>query len=152
MPDPDARPAQQTLVPTATTVAAADTEAIRHRVDLFGRMLDALPDEPIGPALIYQVQDQADVKSVALGTELVVGRKPESGEAPHADVLAFPESERMSRRHFRIRREQDFFMLTDLASANGTFVNTSAAPVQEHWLNAGDIILAGNVIFAFTGD
>jgi hypothetical protein len=31
-------------------------------------------------------------------------------------------------------------------------VNTSAAPVQEHWLNAGDIILAGNVIFAFTGD
>ena len=52
-----------------------------------------------------------------------------------------------SRRHCRIRREADSFVLTDLESFNGTFVN--GLPVKERRLEHGDRIAVGNSHFLF---
>jgi pSer/pThr/pTyr-binding forkhead associated (FHA) protein len=130
------------------SAAATDTAEVRQRIDVFGRLLEALPEPPAGPALLYQIEGRDEVRSVPLGAELIVGRRPEASECG----LAFPECERMSRRHFRIRRVEDFHVLTDLGSANGTYVNASPARIREHWLTAGDILFAGGVVFAFSGD
>ncbi|HQR31485.1 MAG TPA: sigma 54-interacting transcriptional regulator [Blastocatellia bacterium] len=52
-----------------------------------------------------------------------------------------------SRRHCRIHREADNFILTDLESFNGTFVN--GLPVKERRLEHGDRIAVGNSHFLF---
>ncbi|MBS1786926.1 MAG: sigma 54-interacting transcriptional regulator [Acidobacteria bacterium] len=52
-----------------------------------------------------------------------------------------------SRRHCRIRHESDAYVLTDLESFNGTFVN--GLPVKERPLEHGDRIAVGNSHFLF---
>ncbi|MEK7833149.1 MAG: FHA domain-containing protein, partial [Acidobacteriota bacterium] len=52
-----------------------------------------------------------------------------------------------SRRHCRIRREADAFVLTDLESFNGTVVN--GLPVKERRLEHGDRITVGSSHFLF---
>lgn len=128
--------------------ASTDTAEVRQRIDIFCRLLAALPESSAGPALLYQLDGGDEVRSIALGEDLVVGRKPDASDGG----LAFPDCERMSRRHFRIRQVEEFFVLTDLESANGTFVNAMQSRVREHWLTAGDLFFAGGVVFAFTGD
>jgi Nif-specific regulatory protein len=53
----------------------------------------------------------------------------------------------LSRRHCRITRAGDDFLLTDLESLNGTFVN--GRPVREHALADGDQITVGNSRLVF---
>ena len=57
----------------------------------------------------------------------------------------------MSRRHFEIKLTDGFYVLRDLESRNGTYVNDEPQRIREHVLKAGDIILAGGVIFVVTG-
>ncbi len=52
-----------------------------------------------------------------------------------------------SRRHCRIQREADDFVLTDLESFNGTFVN--GLPIKERRLAHGDRITVGSSHFLF---
>ncbi len=52
-----------------------------------------------------------------------------------------------SRRHCRIQREADDFVLTDLESFNGTFVN--GLPIKERRLEHGDRIAVGSSHFLF---
>ncbi|HET9993827.1 MAG TPA: sigma 54-interacting transcriptional regulator [Candidatus Acidoferrum sp.] len=49
--------------------------------------------------------------------------------------------------HCRIRRDNDLFLLTDLDSASGTFVN--GIPVRERVLATGDQIAIGSSLFLF---
>ena len=53
----------------------------------------------------------------------------------------------LSPHHFQIARESDRFVLTDLNSASGTFVN--GIPVTQRILAPGDQIAAGNSLFLF---
>lgn len=54
----------------------------------------------------------------------------------------------LSRRHFTVTQENGGFILTDLKSTNGTFVNSErlSAPIPLHH---GDIVAAGSSLFEF---
>ncbi len=82
-------------------------------------------------------------KDVTLGAETVVGRAPDV-ELPVDDAGA-------SRRHCRVRMEGQFWVLEDLGSRNGTFVNGKRAegvvPLRE-----GDVVRIGTVELIFRGD
>jgi len=55
----------------------------------------------------------------------------------------------ISRRHARVRREDDSFILEDLQSTNGTFLNGD--PVTRGWLAEGDRIKLGQAVLRFSG-
>ncbi|MFA7230169.1 MAG: FHA domain-containing protein [Victivallaceae bacterium] len=56
----------------------------------------------------------------------------------------------ISRRHFIIEKhESGFFILIDLGSRNGTFLNESRLTKEEVHLHNGDRIKAGNHTFVF---
>ena len=55
--------------------------------------------------------------------------------------------ERVSRHHARIELQQGVFVISDLDSANGTFVNGQR--IQTHWLQSGDEIRIGDTRLSF---
>jgi two-component system NtrC family sensor kinase len=56
----------------------------------------------------------------------------------------------VSRRHAEIRHVGEAFMIADVGSANGTFVNGQR--VEQHELSSGDQIQVGRSVLVFTGD
>lgn len=82
-------------------------------------------------------------RDVTLGAETVVGRAPDV-EIPVEDAGA-------SRRHCRVRMAGQFWVLEDLGSRNGTYVNGKRAE-QAVPLREGDVIRIGTVELIFRGD
>ncbi len=79
-------------------------------------------------------------QTFALGTErLTLGR--DHGNAIHLRDLA------VSRHHCTIEARDGRFLLRDLDSRHGTFVN--GAPVRERDLEHGDLITVGGSLFLF---
>ena len=73
---------------------------------------------------------------------LTVGREPTCEIA--IDNLG------ISRQHCKLVNRGDAFVVQDLGSANGTFVN--GKKIVEHYLNDGDEIFIGKYILRFTND
>lgn len=77
------------------------------------------------------------------GAEHLLGRSIEADSAIASPMI--------SREHARITRNEEYgqetFLITDLKSSNGTFVNN--VPVTTTILRHGDRILLGNVLFKF---
>lgn len=80
------------------------------------------------------------------GTVLPISDSPVIIGRESAATLYLPEGA-VSRRHSQIEREGDEFILTDLDSLNGTFVND--VPVKRRSLEHGDKITIGNSHFLF---
>lgn len=74
--------------------------------------------------------------------EVSIGREPSN------EICVNDHS--ISRRHCLIRSEDNSFKVIDLESYNGTFVN--GVPVGEQYLNHGDHIAVGSVLFVFLTD
>ncbi|MCC7086091.1 MAG: FHA domain-containing protein [Pirellulales bacterium] len=55
----------------------------------------------------------------------------------------------VSRRHAEIRRNGDTYILVDVGSANGTFVNNER--IEKHVLASGDQLQVGRTVLVFTG-
>ena len=104
-------------------------------------LADCGPLEP-EPVLVWREADRA-VKHTLIASELAVGRQATDGG------LALPGDQLLSRQHFKIRMDNEDFLLEDLNSHNGTFVNDPEQRIQQRTLRNGDLILAGNHIFAF---
>ncbi len=88
----------------------------------------------------------ASVDDAALGRviklkdgELVIGRDPSAGFSV--------TDERLSRRHASLRREGDDFVLVDLHSSNGTWVNGTRWPIYR--LQDGDSVRMGGTVFRY---
>ena len=82
----------------------------------------------------------------------LVGRTdPQSNIFPEVDLSRFDPQTKVSRRHARIWREGEAFMVEDLGSVNGTVVNemTRLAPRQPHALDSGDRIRIGETTLHF---
>jgi len=80
-------------------------------------------------------------------TECAVGVHPVSiGRLP--DNLLVIDNPAVSGRHARVYKEGNQYVLEDLKSTNGTFVNDK--PVARHTLAEGDIILVGKHTLVFT--
>lgn len=74
--------------------------------------------------------------------EFVIGKKAESCDG----VVGF--NKMISRRHCKICRQGDTYTITDLQSANGTFVNKRRLlPGQPHPIHNGDVIRLANSDF-----
>ncbi|MCG3133645.1 MAG: Serine/threonine-protein kinase PknD [Planctomycetes bacterium] len=78
---------------------------------------------------------------ISAGTEFVVGRDPDTVQAVISDVAA-------SRRHFSISQKDGRWVLADLQSRNGTYLNETAVD-GETPLAIGDRIQVGETVFSF---
>ena len=92
--------------------------------------------------LVWRENDQT-VRHAVIQDPFVVGR------APGRSGLAIPEDKLLSRKHFSICVTEEGWLLRNLNSKNGTGVNGVEEKVRQRLLRDGDLILAGNHIFAF---
>lgn len=101
---------------------------------------ELLRKEPAQIAFLV-VQSGARVgKEFRLSETTTIGR-----DAAQGDVVV--DDTAISRQHARIKLEHGRFVLYDLASANGTFVNNQQ--IQKQALTDKDVIKMGNTTFVF---
>ena len=94
-------------------------------------------EEPLAKLLVKRAENlEGDIN---LEEEMVIGRGEE------ADIQL--EDSRTSRKHCKIALKDKDFVITDLQSANGTFVN--GGKISEKALENGDQIQIGNALFEF---
>jgi pSer/pThr/pTyr-binding forkhead associated (FHA) protein len=105
------------------------------------------------------VQDQATVDALRHGTALlVVLRGPNTGarflldsdevsSGRHPDSDIFLDDVTVSRKHATFRREGDDFLVRDVGSLNGTYVNR--ARIDEVTLKTGDEVQIGKFRLVF---
>ncbi|HEU0029247.1 MAG TPA: sigma 54-interacting transcriptional regulator [Kofleriaceae bacterium] len=87
------------------------------------------------------------IKGSQRGTELVIGGDTfRVGKAPDNDLVLVDET--VSRVHFEIMRDAKGYLVRDMKSTNGTFLD--GAEVKEAYLRAGSVIAAGSVELKFT--
>jgi len=82
--------------------------------------------------------------------ECVVGVDPVTiGRAPHNKLVI--DNPAVSGRHARVVREGDHYVIEDLKSTNGTFVNDK--PIDRRTLREGDVVLVGkhSLLFSLEG-
>jgi predicted component of type VI protein secretion system len=90
--------------------------------------------------LILKFDDRA-LKECAVGTQPVtIGRLP--------DNMLVIDNPAVSGRHARVYKDGSHFVLEDLKSTNGTFVNDK--PIARHTLAEGDTVLVGKHTLVFT--
>jgi transcriptional regulator with GAF, ATPase, and Fis domain len=87
------------------------------------------------------------IKGAQRGTEFVIaGDVIRIGKAPENDLVLADET--VSRVHFEIVRDAKGYLVRDMKSTNGTFLDS--AEVKEAYLRAGSVIKAGEVELKFT--
>lgn len=91
------------------------------------------------PASLSLMDETDKVFTLTIGAN-VLGRE-------QSNDLAFPDEEFISRHHCEIRYHKYQYLLKDLNSANGTFVND--VRVQETTLRDGDVVQIGSLRFLF---
>lgn len=124
---------------------------IFERVRQFIVLYRDLGAQPIGAGLLYQRGREEEGQFQPLDRKLTVGRLSKSNYHPTGCGLAC-DDQKMSRRHFEIELVDGFFVLRDLQSRNGTYLNQQPQRVTEAVLKEGDIITAGGGAFIFLGD
>lgn len=97
-----------------------------------------LRQEPLGTLLVRS--GPAAGQSISLVDDLVIGREPGQGGADLSDPS-------ISRRHAMIRKTQDGYVIYDLGSANGSFVD--GVKLAGRTLRDGDTIELGSTILKF---
>jgi pSer/pThr/pTyr-binding forkhead associated (FHA) protein len=92
------------------------------------------------PKLILKFDDR-ELQECAVGAHPVsIGRLP--------DNMLVIDNPAVSGRHARVYKEGNHYVLEDLKSTNGTFVNDK--PIARHALLEGDVILVGKHTLLFT--
>lgn len=114
------------------------------RLQYVADLLNQAGDLPRSDLLVWREPDGA-IHHAIISEPFVVGR---SAGPPG---LAFPEDTLLSRTHFSISLAGEGCVLQDLDSKNGTAVNEPGERVGQRLLRDGDLVLAGNHIFAFLG-
>ena len=92
------------------------------------------------PVLLIRAGGGREAEVVPLaGDVLTIGR------SPHSDL--FLDDVTVSRHHARIVRDEDGFLVEDLNSLNGTYVNRKR--IERHVLTNGDELQIGKFKLAF---
>lgn len=138
-PPPPPPPPQAAPAP-----AAEDAEATRIERPAVDRAAVAAAPEPMErqKTLVGSLTPDDASGSVfpLLDSECVIGRAPENG-------ISIPDGS-VSSRHARIIRNADGFVIEDLKSRNGTFVNGEKVE-QPRLLADGDVVRVGKIIMTF---
>jgi CRP-like cAMP-binding protein len=99
-------------------------------------------DRALAPPAILRVREGAE----AGRTDLLDGRPVTLGRAADADIT-LPDNS-VSREHCRISWRADAYVIEDLGSRNGTYVNGTA--ITSVKLESGDVIKMGDTVLEFT--
>ncbi len=118
----------------------------------------SLAVQPMTAKLVIQATGELEPSSYRLEkTENLLGRRdPMSNIFPEVDLSKYDPQTKISRRHARIWREGNSFLVEDLGSSNGTTLLPSAndsvrlLPHQPHTLTNGDKIRLGDTTLHFT--
>lgn len=118
----------------------------------------SLAVQPMTAKLVIQGTGELEPSSFRLEkTENLLGRRdPMSNIFPEVDLSKYDPQTKISRRHARIWREGNSFLVEDLGSSNGTTLLPSAndsvrlLPHQPHTLTNGDKIRLGDTTLHFT--
>ncbi|HVE56465.1 MAG TPA: protein kinase [Pyrinomonadaceae bacterium] len=118
----------------------------------------SLAVQPMTAKLIIQATGELEPSTFRLEkTENLLGRRdPMSNIFPEVDLSKYDPQTKISRRHARIWREGNSFLVEDLGSSNGTTLLPSSndsvrlLPHQPHTLTNGDKIRLGDTTLHFT--
>ncbi|MDT5061599.1 MAG: serine/threonine protein kinase, bacterial [Acidobacteriota bacterium] len=102
--------------------------------------------------LIVAGTTELDVSFVLQKESNLLGRSdPQSNIFPEIDLSKFDLETKVSRRHARIWREGETFLIEDLNSVNGTVINDAVrlAPRQPRVLESGDKLRLGETTLHF---
>jgi hypothetical protein len=143
-PSLDDRPAAAPAAAAASAEEAAPTPMSFGTVILTGR---GKPDAagPLGPTMIVSFGRLVALEEGAAAMEFRVQPLTTIGRTRHNDVQVDAPS--VSRKHAEIALTENGYVLRDLGSENGTFVNGER--IAEHPLIDGDLLHFGGVGFSF---
>ena len=102
--------------------------------------------------LVVAGTTELDASFVLQKDNNLLGRTdPHSNVFPEVDLSRFDPETKVSRRHARIWREGETFLVEDLGSVNGTVINDSVrlAPKQPRVLDSGDKLRLGETTLHF---
>jgi serine/threonine protein kinase, bacterial len=102
--------------------------------------------------LVVAGTTELDASFVLQKDSNLLGRTdPNSNVFPEIDLSRFDPETKVSRRHARIWREGETFLVEDLGSVNGTVINDSVrlAPRQPRVLDSGDKLRLGETTLHF---
>lgn len=114
--------------------------------------------QPVVPKLLLVGTNELDSTSFKLekSDNLIGRRDPMSNIFPEIDLSKYDPQTKISRRHARIWREGNSFLVEDLGSSNGTTLLSAASdslrllPHQPHTLTNGDRLRVGDTTLHFT--
>ena len=115
------------------------------------RQRQAAPGRPSARLMILASND-AGVSFVLDKDSHLIGRTdPHTGIFPEVDLSMYDPETKVSRRHARIYRQGQQFLIEDLSSVNGTTINGAIRlpPKQPRVLNSGDELKLGETTLKF---
>lgn len=124
------------------TIPTDSGPQILERLHIYDEYFRSLPEPCIVPAIFYRDAD-SKVKAVPIGNSIRVGRRADC-------EVSLRNATNLSKEHFKVSLEDGLFVVHDMKSRNGTFINGGNTSIDEHVLSDGDIISAGSLIFVFS--
>jgi hypothetical protein len=119
-----------------------------------GQPVPAVP--PVGSMHAKFVIERGDSPGTEFrlaGTESIIGRwDADNGIFPDVDLDAYDGEAKVSRRHARVKLQDGRYLIEDLGSTNGTYVNRGRRllPGNLHLLNDGDEVIVGKTFMRFS--
>lgn len=120
-----------------------------------GGKQEVMSDEkkpPAGARLIIQRGGKIGKEFLITATESMIGRwDADGGIFPDIDLDQDDPEAKVSRRHARIQFMNNQYLIEDLGSTNGTFINRGPRllPGAKQPLNNGDEIIVGKTFLKF---
>lgn len=109
-------------------------------------------DIVVGKLFVVDAESSNVQFPVPAESEILIGRlDPHRGIRPEVDLSRYDPAARVSRKHARIMVRGGQFLIEDLGSANGTFINgrLRLKPEELHALESGDLIRIGQTTLQF---
>jgi pSer/pThr/pTyr-binding forkhead associated (FHA) protein len=142
--------------PNLTTAFNGQTNALHGGSEGDSSRRQAAGDEktrlPVNAKLIIQRGGKVGKEFTISVTEALIGRwDADGGVFPDVDLDQDDPEAKVSRRHARIHFSNNQFLIEDLGSTNGTFVNRGPrlAPGAKQSLKNGDEIIVGKTFLKF---
>ena len=115
------------------------------------RQRQAAPGRPSARLLVLGSNDSAASFILDKDSHLIGRIDPHTGIFPEVDLSGYDPETKVSRRHARIYRQGQQFLIEDLSSVNGTTINGAIRlpPKQPRVLNSGDELKLGETTLKF---
>jgi hypothetical protein len=137
------------------SVTSVGIPAVIGEVQSPEQTVPAVPPIALGvmrAKLVIERGDSPGVEFPIGGTEAIIGRwDADNGIFPDVDLDVHDTEAKVSRRHARIIYKEGKYLIEDLGSTNGTYVNRGRRllPGNSHVLASGDEVIVGKTFMRF---